>query len=398
MKKSIWFEKDLARTRPRKPASQRPAFTLVELVTVLAIIAILLAIAVPALSRAREASRDAQCKSNLREFGQAMTIYAEQHRNRLCSGAFDWRYDGGVTEIGWVADLVNMGTPVGEMLCPANPAKLSETYNDLIAMDPSVDQCAARLGGKDQTLPDGTVVVNPSRQLAALPAGAARLTAIEELIFNQGYNTNYAASWFLARSQTTLERWGALKGGAGCPPSLKSRSSTEGPLRLGRLNGSALVTSSNVPLLGCGKPGGMQGDSLPYDLGPHRAGMPLAGGMTGGPIRVDTLQPPAPANPTPYGGPTGWWTQWNNQTRQDYRNFGPVHGGSSKLSCNILFADGSVKSFLDENGDGLLNNGFDPTFVSPGLTLGYASDAIELPAANIYSLWSLNPKAGPGMQ
>ena len=39
-----------------------------------------------------------------------------------------------------------------------------------------------------------------------------------------------------------------------------------------------------------------------------------------------------------------------------------------------------------------------PTFVGAGLTLGYIDATMELPEADIYSLWSLTPKAGPGMQ
>ena len=43
---------------------------------------------------------------------------------------------------------------------------------------------------------------------------------------------------------------------------------------------------------------------------------------------------------------------------QDYRDFGPVHGSGQGGSGNILFADGSVKSFVDANADGFLNPGF----------------------------------------
>ena len=79
----------------------------------------------------------------------------------------------------------------------------------------------------------------------------------------------------------------------------------------------------------------------------------------------------------------GWWAGWANGTRQDYRQFGPVHGGGTSASCNILFADGSVKSFSDANGDRLVNNGF-----AAG-TNGYVDDSIELPEEQIYSGWSL---------
>ena len=53
-------------------------------------------------------------------------------RNAFCTGAFDWKADGAVTEVGWVADLVKMEIPVGDMLCGGNPARVSETYDDLL--------------------------------------------------------------------------------------------------------------------------------------------------------------------------------------------------------------------------------------------------------------------------
>jgi prepilin-type N-terminal cleavage/methylation domain-containing protein/prepilin-type processing-associated H-X9-DG protein len=55
------------------------AFTLIELLTVIAIIGILAAILIPVVGSVRESARGASCTSTLRQIGAAMLLYANDH-------------------------------------------------------------------------------------------------------------------------------------------------------------------------------------------------------------------------------------------------------------------------------------------------------------------------------
>lgn len=365
----------------------RAGFTLVELLTVVTIIGILVAITLPALNIARESARGTACRSNLREFGIGFQAHAGRFQGQLCSGAFDWRRDGAVTEVGWVADLVKQGTAVGEMLCASNLAKTSETYNDLLTADTAAfDTCLDRLGQQGGTDPSGAPIVNPCRKIAGAytggvvmpPGTTARLTLIQDEILKKGFNTNYTASWFLVRTGLTLDTSGNLKPKAPCTASNKDRSCTIGPLQVARSD-TGVKPSGLVPLMGCGR----AAESLAMDVGEFRSGDGMVKSLTGGPVlKTSAMAPPTFPAGTPYQGATGWWAKWSNETLQDYRAFGVPHRGA----CNLLFADGSVRTYVDKNEDGYLNNGFP---ADPGT--GYTTADVEISPEVVYSKWSLRP-------
>jgi len=62
---------------------RRTAFTLIELLVVISVIAVLMAILMPSLQRARRMGRAVVCRSHLKQWGQVFHLYAFDNENRL---------------------------------------------------------------------------------------------------------------------------------------------------------------------------------------------------------------------------------------------------------------------------------------------------------------------------
>ncbi len=162
----------------------RRGFTLIELLTVIAIIGILAAIIIPVVGKVRKTAKSAQCTSNLRQIGMAITLYSGAER-----GFLPLAYDGrkgnlpwfktispyfSQTKDGWSAEGGNY------QFCPAE-AVLPDQWGTNYASNPNV-------------MPDG--MNDPNR--ARIPFGAIRqpsriLLVGDSMVKADGYSQDYNA-------------------------------------------------------------------------------------------------------------------------------------------------------------------------------------------------------------
>jgi len=92
---------------------ERAAFTLIELLVVMVIIALLIGLLLPALARAKEEARKTQCRSNLRQIGLAMVMYANDNGGYTPEMAgMPWG-NGGTVNWAWVDAPANSNTRFG---------------------------------------------------------------------------------------------------------------------------------------------------------------------------------------------------------------------------------------------------------------------------------------------
>jgi prepilin-type N-terminal cleavage/methylation domain-containing protein/prepilin-type processing-associated H-X9-DG protein len=152
--------------RERDCLARPAAFTLIELLVVIAIIAILAAMLLPALARAKLKAQAAQCLSNLRQFQYSWAMYSNDFNQKL---APNWL---GVTNA-WIDGLETVNDYPGATNTQLLMQGLLWNYNPALG----VYKCPAATKGPADLVPNVPVVRNYSmvgRMGGANDAQAAR--------------------------------------------------------------------------------------------------------------------------------------------------------------------------------------------------------------------------------
>jgi len=139
----------------------RNGFSLTELLVVLGIVAVLIAVLLPVISRAQKQSRVVACKAQMQNIGTAMQMYLGQNRNRYpAASLFPSSRNPPPDEARPITEFLSphVGGAIGVFHCPADDELFAEfnqsySYNTELGADRLVDTKLYKILGSTSLIP-----------------------------------------------------------------------------------------------------------------------------------------------------------------------------------------------------------------------------------------------------
>jgi prepilin-type N-terminal cleavage/methylation domain-containing protein len=192
-------------SRPADGTSWRPlargAFTLVELLVVIAVIAILAAIVLPVFAQAREKARQTTCVSNMRQMGLAVQMYGQDYDERLPLAATATN----TSFLNW-HNLVDPYVKSSQIwVCPSYNAPIRDIFGNFVC----------HYGYNSYYLNEGVDPANiytlnnaPGVSLAAVSAPANCILMVDDRGVDGKLPANHLCTYVLPPSQPDANFWG----------------------------------------------------------------------------------------------------------------------------------------------------------------------------------------------
>lgn len=187
------------------------AFTLIELLIVVAIIALLIAVLLPSLNRARQQARSTVCLSNLKGIGTAVYLYAGDHKDRLPGVGLGHGGSGTDVQGSWFTTLLK---PYADPMIGRCPSDESDHFE--IPVDPNNPDTIRRVSYASNYYTAGMIGQRrPIDRLSAFPRPTTTIYLCE--LVEQGAYASadhvHPEQWFsnpsvLAAQQVAIKRHG----------------------------------------------------------------------------------------------------------------------------------------------------------------------------------------------